>query len=156
MTFLLQLFRFIVNLLIKPVPKAYQLEPLPNPLSEPQPLNAMQKERDLVTEFCLAISTYEGGPNDLNHKNNNPGNCRGMDGQFLKFKSYEQGFAYLKEYVTRACTGKHPAYKPDFTILQFFSHYAPSADNNNPQKYAEYVCVQLNIPITMKIKDLIG
>src|ERR1035437_3774405 len=32
--------------------------------------------RDLLQEFCDAITAYEGGPGDLNHRNCNPGNVR--------------------------------------------------------------------------------
>lgn len=112
-------------------------------------------KRDLLTEFCTAIRDYEGKPGDLNYKNNNPGNLRAKSGGFLKFKTYQEGFNALKDYVTRAATGKHLAYRPDFTILQFFKVYSPSSDNNNPQKYAEWVCDRLKILITTKIKDLI-
>lgn len=61
----------------------------------------------------------------------------------------------LKDYVTRACTGKHKAYKPTFTINEFFNVYAPSSDNNNPYKYASYVAGKLKVLTTMPIKDLL-
>lgn len=112
-------------------------------------------KRDLLNEFCLAIRDYEGKPGDLNYRNNNPGNIRGANGKFLKFKTMDEGMAYLKDYVTRACTGKHKAYKPDFTIRQFFNVYAPSGDNNNPDKYSNWVAKRINLPVTTKIRDLL-
>lgn len=77
---------------------------------------------------------------------NNPGNIRGTNGKFLKFVSYEEGFDYLCNYINRACRGEHKAYNSDMTMLDFFSKYAPSEDNNNPKKYAEDVCQWVGIP----------
>jgi len=70
---------------------------------------------------------------------NNPGMIKGLDGSFLKFPSYEEGFNYLCDYLERACSGKHKAYKPDFTVLKFFEIYAPSYDRNDPYQYAKDV-----------------
>lgn len=114
-----------------------------------------QPKRDLLTEFCTAISEYEGGPGDLNHRNNNPGNCRGLDGKFLIFKTWDEGFAYLKDYVTRACTGRHQAYKPTFTITQFFQVFSPTLDKNNPELYATTIAGKLKIPVTTQIRELL-
>lgn len=118
----------------------------------PQPILA---KKSLVEDFCLAIRDYEGKPGDLNYRNNNPGNIRSRSGQFLKFKTYNEGFAYLKDYVTRACTGKHLSYKPEFTITKFFLVYSPTLDKNDPIKYATWVAEKLNIPVTTKIQDLL-
>lgn len=115
----------------------------------------MEPKRNLLKEFCTAISQYEGGPGDLNHRNNNPGNLRSKFGPFLKFATWDEGFKALEDYVTRACTGKHKAYKPDFTIAQFFSVYAPSGDNNHPDLYANWVAKKIGVPVTTKIRDLL-
>lgn len=108
-----------------------------------------------LNDFCLAIRDFEGRPGDLNYRNNNPGNIRGRDGRFLKFNTYAEGWLYLKDYVTRACTGKHSAYKPDFTIKQFFGVYAPSSDNNQPDIYASWVANRIGLQTSTKIKELI-
>jgi len=120
------------------------------------------KKRDLLTEFCTAIGQYEGGPGDLNHRNNNPGslpfgNIRNLSGEFKKFKTWDEGFAYLKDYVIRAGTGKHSAYKKNCTILEFFEVYAPREDDNNPTKYAVWVVTKVGQPLFLgfKIKDLL-
>lgn len=108
-----------------------------------------------LDDFCLAIRDYEGKPGDLNYRNNNPGNIRGRDGKFLKFKTYNEGFAYLKEYVKRASTGIHKSYKKGCTILEFFRVYAPTGDNNNPDAYAKWVAKRINETVDTKVMDII-
>lgn len=127
-----------------------------NPTPPPPQPNLPREERDIVNEFCLAIQQYEGWyPGSKAYRNNNPGNIRAVDGSFLVFPTYEKGFAYLKDYVTRACTGKHKAYQPTYNISQFFGVYAPTLDNNNPDKYAQFVADKIKLPITTQIKDLV-
>jgi len=123
----------------------------------PPPLPSLPiTERDLVNEFCLAIQQYEGWyPGSTAYRNNNPGNIRSVAGGFLVFKTYNEGFAYLKDYVTRACTGKHKAYQPTYSITQFFQTYSPTADSNNPEKYAQWVADKLKLPVTTQIKNLV-
>lgn len=135
--------------------------PVPKP---PQP-SLPVAERDLINEFCLAIQGFEGWyapgenakyPNGtLSWRNNNPGNIRSVDGPFLVFPSYEKGFAYLKDYVTRACTGRHKAYQPTYSFLNFFHTYAPGSDNNQPDHYAQWVADKMKLPVTTQIKDLV-
>mgnify|MGYP007100077729 CR=1 FL=1 len=134
---------------------AQQPVPVPTPTPVP-PVTPPSPKRDLVNEMCLAIQEYEGWyPGSVSYRNNNPGNIRSVSGPFLVFPTYEKGFAYLKDYVTRACTGKHAAYKPTMTVAQFFAVYAPTGDNNQPDKYADWVCKKLKILTTTKLEDLI-
>ena len=91
-----------------------------------------QKVYSLIAK---AIEKKEDAPKEWN----NPGAIRGLDGAFKKFVSYEDGFAYLIDYIKRACTSQHASYKPNYTVLQFFQTYAPALDNNNPTKYAKDV-----------------
>lgn len=132
--------------------------PITPPVAPIEPVVTSEKvkpKRDLLTEFCLSIRDFEGQPGDLNYRNHNPGNVRGTDGKFLVFKTDEEGFAYLKDYVRRACTGKHPSYLPDMTIVQFFRIYAPISDKNNPDAYAQWVCNRMKILPSTKIKELV-
>jgi len=108
-----------------------------------------------LNDFCLAIRDYEGKPGDLNYRNNNPGNIKGRDGKFLKFKTMEEGFEYLKAYVVRASTGEHKAYKKGCTIAEFFKVYAPSSDNNNPDAYAKWVAKRINETVNTRVVDII-
>ena len=86
-----------------------------------------------------------------------PGGIKGMDGQFLQFENYEEGFNYLKHYLTRAATGKHTAYPKGggHTLLEFQKIYSPSADHNEPVKYARYIAGRLGVSINQKIKTFV-
>lgn len=135
------------------------VKPMDKPISpQPQQVYNEVKEsmkKNLLDEFCLAIRDFEGKPGDLNYRTNNPGNIRGVDGKFLKFKTMEEGMAYLKDYVTRACTGKHKAYSPMFTLIDFFNVYAPAGDKNNPGEYAKWVANRIGVDVSFKIQNLL-
>lgn len=122
---------------------------------QPQPQPIVEPLGSKLVEWAFAIRDYEGSPGDLNYRNNNPGNLRSVKGPFLKFPTWEAGWNALLDYLTRAATGKHKAYKPEFSLLQFFNVYAPTADKNNPTAYAKYVAKRLNVPTSTKIKDLV-
>lgn len=152
------LSRIIAALLALVGIKQKQLEQIPAVITPPTPVATSEPvlaPKSRIDDFCLEIRDYEGKPGDLNYKNNNPGNLRGTNGKFLIFKTYNEGWLALKDYVIRACTGKHAAYKPDFTILQFFQVYAPSADNNDPKRYASWVANRIGVTTDFKIKDLV-
>ena len=87
----------------------------------------------------------------------NPGAIRGKDGQFLKFKTYQEGRVYLEDYLVRCCTGRHPAYPDggDTTLIEFQNIYSPSYDGNNPRAYANFVANKLGVSIAIKIKELL-
>lgn len=116
-----------------------------------------------VKNFCLAIQSREGyiapckkyPKGTSSWRNNNPGNIKGLDGKFLKFNTYEEGFAYLKYYVRRVMEGKHKAYIKNPTIMQFFLVYAPEGDNNDPTSYASEVANKLGVTTSFLIKDLV-
>ena len=131
-----------------------------NVISNPAPIPPQPSlpiaERDLINEFCLAIQEFEGYfPGSNSYRLNNPGNIRAVAGGFLKFPTYAEGFAYLKNYVTRACTGKHKAYQPTYSFLNFFAVYAPASDNNQPTHYAEWVAKKMKLSVNTQIKDLL-
>lgn len=116
-----------------------------------------------VTNFALAIESREGSipPSPQYPKgtpawrNNNPGNCKGIDGNFLVFSSYEIGFAYLENYIRRVMANKHKAYPKDPTIAQYFAVYAPTEDANDPVSYAVEVAKKLEVTSSFLIKNLI-
>lgn len=98
---------------------------------------------------------------------NNPGNIRYVNGTwmaklaigskygFCVFKDYQTGYNTLKELFINAATGKSTIYHPTDTLYQFYSKYAPSADHNNPNHYAEYVASVIGVLPTVQIKTLI-
>lgn len=146
---------------------------LPEP-SQPHnlpPQSDAKPKDDLIHKMALGIQEWEGyaapGEKDrtgrrwLNGtpswRNRNPGNIKGIDGRFRVFKTYDEGFNYLKDYIRRACTGKHPAYKPSMSIKQFFAIYAPSSENSleSISNYASYVCKKMNVMPSTKLSELV-
>jgi hypothetical protein len=109
----------------------------------------------LLVPWAEAIRDYEGQPGDLSYRNNNPGNLRNTTGNFMKFKTWEAGWAALLDYLTRAATGKHKAYKPTFSLLQFFKVYSPTEDKNDPHAYATYVAKRIGVTVDTEIKNLV-
>lgn len=85
-------------------------------------------------------------------KNFNPGAIKGLDGKFLSFPSYEAGFAYLCDYLTRACTGKHPAYPNggETTLFDFTKIYV-----GNDRNYASEIASGLGVSPLLSIGNLL-
>ena len=116
--------------------------------------------QDFITHFATCIRDYEGKPGDLNYKNNNPGNFRcpkvaidkrygdvqcvdcGPSGKFLKFPTYELGWLYLTTILKQRIKAN-----PTWSCRDFFRNYAPTGDNNNPDRYAAYVAARLAISV---------
>ena len=116
-------------------------------------------KKNYIHLWATAIRDFESGgnPNSLSMKLNNPGAIKGRDGNFLKFNSYIEGFAYLQEYLKRAATGKHAAYKPTFTMKDFINVYAPSSENSSASmnNYATHIIKRLDITETTQIGTLV-
>ena len=111
-----------------------------------------------IYDWAKAIEKYEGYyPQSRSYRNNNPGNIKSLDGSFLTFKSYQEGFDYLCDYLKRVCEGKHTGYSKggETTLLEFFIIYAPQADNNYPIAYAQFVAIKLGVDESIKIKEFL-
>lgn len=123
------------------------------------------KPASKLSAWADAIQIHEGWfPGSRSYRNNNPGNLRyvgqkraiGKDsGNFCIFKTYADGRLTLEEMLTNAATGKSSVYNPEMTLLDFFSKYAPSADNNNPAAYAADVAKRIGVPVETQIKNLV-
>lgn len=122
----------------------------------------------MIYEWARAIQRHEGYfPGSASYRNNNPGNfrCSGLVmGEFgaikcvnnlAVFRTFDEGFAALRQFLIYAAEGKLRAYKPDMTLYQFYAVYAPSADNNNPKNYAEAVAKDLGISPNTRIRELL-
>lgn len=110
---------------------------------------------NLLVIFCNAIQVFEEyKPGSQSYRTNNPGNIKDKNGKFLVFDTYEKGFAYLTDYVYRACTGKHASYKPEMTINQFFHIYTGDKEPV-PTNYATFVALECGLSIGSEIKNLI-
>lgn len=124
-----------------------------------------EAKRPSVSDLAEAIKIHEGWfKGSRSQRNNNPGNIRfasqantiGKDDKgFAIFKTYADGFAALCRLITNAKSGKSRVYKPEMSLLEFFSVYAPSFDNNDPNNYARFVAQKLKVSIDFKIGDLV-
>lgn len=155
----------------QPLSPGDNIQPQINPPTTP-PLN-------LVSEFCVAIQTYEGYlppcakyPNGTPaYQNKNPGNIRCSAGKpssliaigcsagnFNIYPSYEVGFQDLENNTIAVAKGERTqyGYYPTMTLLEYFTHRDPPSDNNNPADYAQFVANQLKVGTDFQIKDLIA
>ena len=139
--------------------------PLPAPISNitATPVSPPVASHAMLETFCHAIETFEGGPGDPNHINNNPGDFRCSPVGYLPkygdvkcsahnfaiFPTYQLGWEYLLASVHYRAT-----LHPTWTILDFFNNYAPSSDNNPTLKYATFVANRCGVPITCTLAKL--
>lgn len=87
-------------------------------------------------------------------RNRNPGNLRPIltpgapkvpvdDRQYRVFDSLAQGWIALLNDITAKLDGSH-GLTDDSTLRNFFDIYAPSEDDNDPNKYARQVAIWLS------------
>ena len=132
------------------------------------------KKKSMLTIFVTAIRDYEGKPGDLNYQLNNPGNCRCSPvgylakygkvecidtdtdsryhynvGKFARFPTYKLGWEYLQNLVHFIA-----ARNPTWTIADFFDHYAPSTDSNDPNAYAHFVAKRCGVSVDTTMDKL--
>jgi hypothetical protein len=125
-------------------------------LATPQPIAATTRKGQKAVIIGNGIKI--GG--SISWRQNNPGNLRwspfeeGNITNFSVFSTYEKGFEALLHQLRIAATGGSKVYRPDMTLLRFFEIYAPSSDNNSPEKYAAFVAKQLGVTVTTPIKNL--
>ena len=118
-----------------------------------------------IHEWALAIKEYEGWkPGSRSFRNCNPGNLRyykqiGSTGKdrngFAIFPSYEVGINALMRQLVIAANGTSKAYRSTMTLIDFFRVYAPSSDNNEPDRYAQFVANKLQVDPNIQIKNLL-
>lgn len=126
----------------------------------------MEQKQDRLTLWAEAIKKHEGWfPGSRSRRNNNPGNFKyvgqytatGKDKDgFAIFPDYETGWKHLKKVLTNAATGKSKVYNPEMTLTEFFKIYAPSHDNNDPERYASEVAKYIGVEPITKIKELLS
>ncbi len=146
----------------EPVPEApvRPVEPVPVPLPpNPSPMPT----KSVLETFATAQRNCEGGPGDLNYRNNNPGNYRFSPvgylpkyghvtkvGGFAHFPTYELGWEYHLASIM------HTAHlHPFWTIRQYVDHYAPPEDdNNNNAEYAAALAKACGVPVQTTLQTL--
>ena len=142
----------VKNGLVSFFAKFWQLLTTTQPKMEPVKEETLSK----IPTMAKAIEVFESGgkPDALNMRNRNPGNIKNVDGTFKKFATYDEGFQYLVDYITRAATGKHKAYPKDCNMRQFFDVYAPDGDKI-VSNYTTFVCNRVGVFPSTKLKDLL-
>lgn len=111
--------------------------------------------------WCEAIKEME----NANLALNNPGNIkyvgqrnaiRSSNG-FCIFPDYATGYMALENTLINAATDKaiQYGYHSSMTLVEFYEHYAPANDGNNPQNYARFVAGIIGVPVETQIKDLL-
>ena len=119
---------------------------------------AIKTPESRIKDWAKAIEIYEGFfVGSRSYRNNNSGNIKNSDGTFFVFDTYQDGFDYLCDYLTRACKGEHPAYPKggETTLQEFTNIYAPLSDKNQPDIYCRFIANKLGVSIDTHIKNLI-
>lgn len=112
-------------------------------------------KKPYIRLWALAIQQFEGfKPGSASYRRNNPGNMKGLDGNFKVYKTYEEGFAALEDYLTRVCTGKHRAYKPSMTIYEVMGVYAPDGAEIQ-RNYSKYCADAMGVPVDTVVSTLV-
>ena len=117
-----------------------------------------EPKKDYIDLMAQAIQEFEGWyEGSKSWRNKNPGNIKKGDGSFMKFRTHEEGFNYLKDYLHRACTGKHKSYKPEFSLFKFVATYAPPSENSSASilNYATHIAKALDLPAETQLKELV-
>jgi len=121
-------------------------------------------------QYCRHLSTELTGYLGWACQNNNPGNIRPSDsrnaiiinnggvascgdkGGYMIFATYTDGFNGLKAYITGISHGQHSAYieclpNGNCNLKEFFFHYAPVGDQNDPDSYANIIATQIGVDV---------
>jgi hypothetical protein len=117
-----------------------------------------------IDATAIAIYIFEGGahPTSRNVRNLNPGNLRPLStldpqdgGDYRVFKSFADGWLALTEDIEYK-VAHHLT--PASTMVDFFNLYAPGADHNDPNGYAQFVCAWLTTALgrAITISSTIG
>lgn len=117
----------------------------------------------LIDDFAAAIQQMEGWfPGSVAYRNNNPGNLRAGKGQigtsngYAVFPDYQTGLDALKNQIQLNIS-------KGLTTQEFFAGksgvypgYAPAADSNQPNVYANFVAGKLGIDPNVPLTQVVG
>ena len=93
-------------------------------------------ERTDDERIAIVDKTAASKDMPLSVRNNNPGNIRGKDGEFLKFATPQQGLAAMENDLKAKISGNSPAMKAKYgenyvpTIESVINVYAPPSEND--------------------------
>lgn len=118
----------------------------------------------LLDQMASAIQQMEGWfPGSVSQRNNNPGNLRAGSGQigtdskgYAIFPDYQTGYNALVRQITLNVN-------KGLTLEEFFGGkqgvypgYAPAADSNQPNVYAQFVATKLGIDSNVPLSEIMG
>ncbi len=163
LTFLMKTYKF-GPFLEKEVDPEIPEPVLPEPQSTPQPevkIDYIELWAKSIQEFEVYAAPREKGRDGKTYpigtsswRNKNPGNIKGANGAFLVFPTYEKGYAYLKTYLTRACTGLHKAYTPSMTLMQAMHVYSGDPEPT-PSNYGRFCATHMGKTTDTPIGSLV-
>lgn len=111
-----------------------------------------------IDATAMAIFMFEGAnlhsPSSRNVRNNNPGNLRPFAaGQAVDADRYRTFYSFAAGWLALVgdITYKVKNHVAAGTMLDFFNLYAPGADHNNPNGYAQFVCRWLSAALNRQI-----
>lgn len=104
--------------------------------------------------YIAPCSKYPTGTSSWRHKN--PGNNKDVHGNFITFKTYEEGFAYLEDYIRRVALGNHRAYpKGGKTTIMEYTHIYTSDPEPSATNYAKAISTAVGLPTTAPMSFLL-
>lgn len=120
---------------------------------------------DKIILLAYAITRFEGmASGSTSYRNRNPGNLRFYgqesalkdDGHgYAIYPSFTEGIHALLELLLRAATGQSRIYTPEMSLEEFFQHYAPAKDANDPGKYARFAAAIIGVEPTAILAELL-
>lgn len=123
---------------------------------KPQPKSTQFKQVESQSDNELKITGDLSTKSDsIAFKNNNPGNIRSVGGGFKSYDTIEEGYNDLTNYIQRAMTGKHKAYDPNESLLDFCKTYSPKSDGNDPVAKANIIAKDLGVSLDTPISKLL-
>lgn len=114
-----------------------------------------------MQKISHSIATFEGfyKPGSRAQRNNNPGNLRRAgdngidDNRYGRYSDASLGWAALNNDVRAKITGRtRTGLRPDSTLYQFFSVYAPQTENPTVA-YTRFVARQLGIMSSTRFNE---
>lgn len=118
---------------------------------ETDPVDDMTMGEDDYYDMMFGDGGYTQQSGYVYEDNPTPSSSKG----FKKFATYEEGKKALVNQLNLYKTGKtrNPV-KPSSTLLEAMSVYAPSSDNNDPVRYANFIAKQLGITVNTPISKI--
>lgn len=109
--------------------------------------------------LALAIQEFEGyAPGTRAHVNKNPGNLRfspyqkGTREGYSEFETYFDGLFALLFDLWLKCDGRsRTGLTPESSVFDLIQAWAPAADGNEPEDYAEFVVMRLGVTTDTKL-----